>query len=890
MSFAPGDTFDRYRIDAVLGEGGMARVYRAYDTRLRRNVALKVLLPTPTAETRILREARAAAALSHPNAVSVYDVGEVDGNVYLAMEFISGKTLRTHIAEGRAPWETRVRWLVEIARAISAAHAKGLIHRDIKPENVIVRNDGVVKVLDFGIAKRVDLTFGTSDDSRASSADGSVVGTPRYMSPEQVRGEDLDVRTDQFSWGVVAFETLTGKLPWGTLDGVQLLVDIMGTTPPSLETLVPNLPAIVAATVARALAKTPEGRFDDMAAVATGLDAFGKVSAAQGASAGALEEAETAENDMGEVRRITQPTANLTGASMLRVARARRQKWAFAAGLVLVIGLALVVSRWPAKPEVAPPPPPPMPTAVTAAAPPTHGKPEALAAYAAGLQSFRDAAFEAARQSFEQATTLDPTLGAAHLRLAILDLELASDEMVARHIYGSAVQFRSTMSPRDAELLDAFDTRFRRDPPDFMKTEERLLKVVEHYPLDAEVAFYLGFMRIEQGRFPLAREALERSVELDPKFGEAYSHLAMTNSFIGDFPRAAKEIARCLEVSPGATDCLWNRAMLHEQSGECAALERDVREWVARAPEDYYGYQMLGKALLSQHATPATVFAALEQKWSQLPADSRKRLELSDRVRMAIYMGEFGKAEGYARALDTEIATNPAMQAHAEPLQYLSEIYEETGRLDRVREVARTFLERKGGWVSPVDSSDYSVAVDPTPNMLGQLSAQGALSPMAFKSGRDEWIAGWKKRTTAAFVHHLWIYGFARPALSQATAKQAMDALPEYLPLPPFTPQTVASYFIGRTYFLAGYTNDAIPYLERATKTCTEYNAPFDHTRAYYYLGLALADAGRVEDACHALARVAERWGKATPPSVTAGLAKARSSKLGCAKVLKAVP
>src|SRR5579883_2965896 len=162
MSLSQGERFDRYVIEDVLGEGGMARVYRAHDPRLHQRVALKVLrLDSSTdpdtsvdATARVMREARAAAALDHPNAVSVFDVGEADGQLFIAMELVVGKSLRAYVGDASVSWETKLRWMLDAARALGAAHERGLVHRDVKPENVMVRADGMVKVVDFGIAKR----------------------------------------------------------------------------------------------------------------------------------------------------------------------------------------------------------------------------------------------------------------------------------------------------------------------------------------------------------------------------------------------------------------------------------------------------------------------------------------------------------------------------------------------------------------------------------------------------------------------------------------------------------------------------------------------------------------------------------------------------------------
>ncbi|MBK9266133.1 MAG: protein kinase [Polyangiaceae bacterium] len=283
--FAIGERFDRYRIEALLGQGGMGAVYRAFDTKLERRVALKILRTSAEPSehdsaghaARLLREARAAAALDHPNVISIYDVGEVDGTTFLAMEFIEGRSLRTFV-ESDTPIATRLAWLVDIARALALAHRRGLVHRDIKPENVMLRDDGVIKVLDFGIARRAhaiadstgtltnqSTTLGTGNESK-------LVGTPHYMAPEQMRGGQIDGRTDQFAWGVLAYELLSrGALPWPNAhDLVALVAAVMSEDPVPM----PNVAALdptVVGVVMRALRRAPQERFASMEDVLAAL-------------------------------------------------------------------------------------------------------------------------------------------------------------------------------------------------------------------------------------------------------------------------------------------------------------------------------------------------------------------------------------------------------------------------------------------------------------------------------------------------------------------------------------------------------------------------------------------------------------------------------------------
>src|SRR6185437_240582 len=190
------------------------------------------------ADARLVREARAAAALDHPNAVSIFDVGEHDGAPYIVMELVEGQTLRSGVGDASTPIATRVTRLADVARALAAAHRRGLVHRDVKPENVMVRTDGVVKVLDFGIARRAgnggaDPHADTQTPALPTlTVDGVKLGTPVYMSPEQIKGDVLDGRTDQFAWGVVAYELLAGRLPWrGSSDAMAVMASVLTDRP-----------------------------------------------------------------------------------------------------------------------------------------------------------------------------------------------------------------------------------------------------------------------------------------------------------------------------------------------------------------------------------------------------------------------------------------------------------------------------------------------------------------------------------------------------------------------------------------------------------------------------------------------------------------------------------
>jgi serine/threonine-protein kinase len=259
VPIAVGETFERYEIESLLGRGGMGEVYRAVDTRLRRKVALKVLRPDRGSEdavARLFREARAAAVLTHPNTVAIHDIGESEGIFYIVMELVTGASLLAYVGDARVPAARKLGWLVDVARALSAAHKSGVVHRDVKPSNVMVSDDGVVKVLDFGLAKPLaPVSFRTQQ--------GHVLGTPRYMAPEQLAGADVDARSDQYAFGLTAYELVAGTHPGGAL---------APRVSPPLDEVVPEVSRGVARVVARAMATDPAQRYASMDDVAVALE------------------------------------------------------------------------------------------------------------------------------------------------------------------------------------------------------------------------------------------------------------------------------------------------------------------------------------------------------------------------------------------------------------------------------------------------------------------------------------------------------------------------------------------------------------------------------------------------------------------------------------------
>jgi Tol biopolymer transport system component/predicted Ser/Thr protein kinase len=325
MNFTPGARLGSYEIVAPLGAGGMGEVYRARDPKLGREIAIKVL-PSATASDpdrrqRFEQEARSASALNHPNILTIYDIGEADGTVYIAMELVEGKTLRELVASEESLSTKKLLDLaVQIADGLAKAHSAGIVHRDLKPENIMVSRDGFAKILDFGLAKltqpasQLESVLPTAIASPTEP--GTVLGTAGYMSPEQASGQAVDFRSDQFSLGSILYEMASGKRAFERKTGAETLVAIIREEPESLTQLAPKAPAPVRWIVERCLAKDPEERYASTKDLA---------------------------RDVKSTRDHLTETSFSGGLAAAEPAKTRRRGWALPAIAALLAGIALGV-------------------------------------------------------------------------------------------------------------------------------------------------------------------------------------------------------------------------------------------------------------------------------------------------------------------------------------------------------------------------------------------------------------------------------------------------------------------------------------------------------------------------------------------------------------------
>src|ERR1700690_234974 len=306
MALAAGTKLGPYEICAPIGAGGMGEVYRARDTRLQRDVAIKVLPATLSPDADHLRrfeqEARAVSALNHPNILAIYDIGTHEGGPFLVMELLEGETLRERMQQGAIPVRKALEIASQVARGVAAAHEKGIVHRDLKPANIFLTSDGRVKVLDFGLAKLVqrgdDVAFGEtqaftrtneplshpSDPSHTQP--GMVLGTVGYMSPEQVRGRPADARSDIFALGTILYEMLSGHRAFHHDSSADTMAAILKEDPPDLSSEDKKIPPAVDRVVHHCLEKNPNERFQSARDLAFALDSLSGSSGAGAAGRG----------------------------------------------------------------------------------------------------------------------------------------------------------------------------------------------------------------------------------------------------------------------------------------------------------------------------------------------------------------------------------------------------------------------------------------------------------------------------------------------------------------------------------------------------------------------------------------------------------------------------
>jgi len=835
--------------------------------------------------------------------------------------------------------------LCDVLHGLHAAHETKdehgaplqIVHRDVSPHNVLVGVDGTTRVLDFGIAKAVHRTQQTQG--------GQLKGKLAYMAPEQISKGETDRAADVYAAAVVLWEALTGKRLFVADTQGELVKLILGgdLQPPSrvvfasehdVDPAARDAYEALDAIVERGLALKPEDRYATAREMATELEAciapaprtdVGQwveriaqdVLAERARLVADLESGVSgASSEPGDVLQAIRSSPRSSGSipnpstlTDLNLARPPGSRAppvstppsgppppATSEGVILrwmsVIGAVVLLLAlggvWLARPPRSPPAPtptsgPPRPRVVTDWVPPPGAKPDAIAAYHGGLQAIRDGSFDLALQNFDKATAADPGLAGAHLRAAIADSMFGVDIMATRQSYAKAVQLRPSLSDADQVILAAFEPYLQREPSDPAECERRLTAAVSAHPNDVELRLYLGLMQFWSGHLEAARATLAAASALDPELATALAFEGASEAYLGHPDAARALLDRCIESSPFAIDCIFYRVEIEEQNGECAREEADAKLWIARDPGDFYGYQMLAQALAAQSRPLEVVRMAYEQKWSKMYAQNRASHEPLERARLDVLAGDFAAAEAHVREAERATgAGDPGQTSHAEPAMLLADIYRETSRPQLARAVADGYVSKGEVLVTSPLADDGIISTDPLPRMYSVQLHAGELTQAAFEAKRRAWLDLWRKKTSGAYASFLWIFAYAEPAETHDEATLALAALPDYAPIPPFAPQSIATAIVGETYWLADRPEDALPLLRRAAASCIALMEPVGHTRVQLVLGQALEARGDHEGACDAYGVVLQRWGHAKPASITAAKARERSLALGC--------
>jgi len=732
MSLLAGSRLGTYQIVAALGAGGMGEVYRATDTRLGRDVAVKILPPgvadDPERLARFEREARTIARLNHPNIVVIYGIEQIDRTWALVMELVEGQDLSHLIRPGGVPMSRVLELAVPLADALAAAHQRGVVHRDLKPANVMVTGDGHVKVLDFGLAKAMD--WGTSDESTQTtpspiSTPGQVLGTIAYMAPEQVRGGSVDARSDLFSFGILLFELIAGRRPFGGPTSADLMSSILRDAPPALPSLRADVPADLARIVSRCLEKDPEHRMQSAKDVRNELEIVRR----------ALDSGTVPSSGARHLIHVD-TSADAPSIAVLPFANLGRDEADeyFADGITEDVIAQLCKVRT-------------LKVISRSSVMPFKKREESVADIAARLQVATVLEGSVRRIGDRVrivAQLIDPASG-QHIWADTYDRQLTDIFAIQMDV---ALQIAAALK---AELSPVERARIRREPTRDVQAYERYLRgrhclvrftpdemrrALEYFnsAIERDPEFALAHTGIAMAYTELAESgtlgrgqaradalaAAARAIAIDPEFGEAYTARGHARQlFDYDWAGAEQDYKRALELSPNSADtydfygrlcyslnrfdeaiALQERAheldpLTHRVDLATALLRAGRFDQAARAaaaaveldPHDPRAHATLGWALFKTGRTGEGI-AGLERAVALLPSESLWQAQLGQAYALA---GQTGNATAILERLQDSARPVPASSYH------LAYVYIGLGDHERALDcLERAFAEGSG--------------------------------------------------------------------------------------------------------------------------------------------------------------------------------------------------
>jgi len=737
---------------------------------------------------------------------------------------------------------------------------------------------------------------------------GALIGTPPYMSPEQVQGGTIDARSDIFSFGVLLYEMLTGARPFKGESTFEVLYAIMNVAPLPLRRA-DGVPDGLRAVVERCLAKDPNARFTKgqelfhalraVASIPPDPDSTGSGNLQippSGALPADLAPTELASSDPDLVSapapKPVDVLSTLGAVDKPRSPFARgkshaRARWLLPAAGVLALGAAVAVvslrresTRNGAAASAASSAPrasgPGIP--ITSHPVPRSLDPRAGAAYVSALQSLRNGASMAFITGLRSVVKLDPTVAAAQLRIALTGLD--------REAYQAAWNGRDNLDPRDVALLSVAETAteapFSRD-----KAHDRAAQVAAEFPDDAEVAYFAGVVKHENGSLAGDAAALRRAVELDPKFAGALASEAETLYYASDLDAALRVADQCLAIAPRAPDCLNTRVEVHSTQGDCRAALADAETRTQLTQTEAEPFWDLATLLAATGAPIEAVRAAVGEAthlpWSAVDpaAGDLADPSLAD-FALALLAGDLPRAEAAMKQLDAARASRTEESAHTAAPMMLMDIAEEEGDASRALTIARTFVRSSAAWAKNEPGGVRT-------RLLYLEHARKAITDAEFTTRRDELYES-ELRSTGWSQGVAWRWSYLEFASTPGEIDDAIARLAAHGPLESI--EGTLGYALGRVYFLHGDWTLAIPPLRGVTTGCellndataTNVGAPITlrYVRANTMLGEALEHTGDKPGACKAYRSVTTLWKDARPRSVTLERAKARAAALGC--------
>jgi tetratricopeptide (TPR) repeat protein len=499
--------------------------------------------------------------------------------------------------------------------------------------------------------------------------------------------------------------------------------------------------------------------------------------------------------------------------------------------------------------------------------------PEAVAAYRAGMQAFRDGAGDAARKHFEKAAELDPAFAAAHLRRMVL-----SDKAdgTAREYATKASQARSSLSDHDRALLDAY-LPWTGVPQESAESERKLAALFTANPEDADYAYHLCRMRVFMGN-PKGDRACAEAYRLDSGLVDALHLKALTLSYLNDVDGSIKAFDQCFKASRLATSCLRELTMLLSSEGRCDEAVQTARRWVAIDPTEPTPYRALGYALYGAGQPIESAREAFEQAWTRMSAENRAIDQGQVLSAMDELTGDFASADRRLRDWDSTLSKSTEEWDHAGVTLWRLGLLAELGRKAEAATLAASYMKRRSAWAPPPDQ-EMSIFIRSIQYRIG------AISRAEFRRARDEWLAreAVRENTAGRTPGANWLIAYALPAMDEEDAREALDVFPRFAPLPePVRRLPDFDEAAANVYLLMNRNEEALQFAQRAARSCFAFDSAIESTRAHYVAGQALERLGRKSQACDEYGVILRRWGGSAEGGTTAARTKQAFAQLRC--------